>query len=174
MKNIEALREKLPDAARDIKINISNVLQPQVLDLQQTWGVAIASAYAARNPELTRALLLDATELGVEAGTIDDAKAAATLMALNNVYYRFRHISEKEVYSQKPARLRMMRLKQPASTQLNLELFSLAVSAINNCAACVRAHEAVCIEGGLSDDHVHDAVRIASVIHAMATGLELE
>ncbi len=174
MKHVDALRELLPDAARDIKINITNVLQPQALDLQQTWGVALACAYAARSQNLVKALIGDATEAGVEAGTVDDAKAAAVLMGLNNVYYRFRHVIGKEEYAQKPARLRMMRLKQPTSTQLNLELFSLAVSSINNCEACVRAHEAVCIEGGMSTDHIHDAVRIASVVHAMACALELD
>ncbi len=173
MKHIDQLRETLPDVARDMKINLSTVLQPQALDLNQTWGVALACAYACRSAPLASALLADATEAQVDAGTIEDAKAAAVLMGLNNVYYRFRHIVGKEVYSQKPARLRMMRLKQPTSNQLNLELFSLAVSAINNCEACVRAHEAVCIEGGLSDEQVHDAVRIASIIHATACALEV-
>jgi alkyl hydroperoxide reductase subunit D len=37
---------------------------------------------------------------------------------------------------------------------------------------CVRSHEKVVLEGGLSEAQVHDAVRIASVIHAAAVGLE--
>ncbi len=51
-------------------------------------------------------------------------------------------------------------------------LFSLAVSAVNGCEACVRAHEQVVTAGGLTEDAVHDAIRIASVVHAAAVALE--
>ena len=93
-------------------------------------------------------------------------------MGMNNVYYRFRHIIGKEEYEQKPARLRMMRLKQVATNQVDFELLCLAVSAVNNCQACVQSHEHVVLEGGLTTDHVHDAVRLASVIQATAVALE--
>ncbi len=172
MEQLNQLRETLPEAARDIKINLSNVLQPAALNLAQTWGVALATAYAARNETLTKAVLADAQAAGVEAAVLDDAKAAAILMGMNNVYYRFRHLIGKEDYSQKPARLRMMRLSQVATNKVDFELFCLAVSAVNNCEACLKSHEAVVIEGGLSNDQVHDAVRIGAVMHAAAVALE--
>jgi alkyl hydroperoxide reductase subunit D len=99
--------------------------------------------------------------------------AAASLMAMNNIFYRFRHMIGKEEYSQKPARLRMQRIAKPATNKADFELFCLAVSAINGCEACVRSHEVVVVEGGLTEDHVLDAVRIASVVHAAAVSLEL-
>jgi lipoyl-dependent peroxiredoxin subunit D len=172
MEKIDQLRELLPDVARDIKINLGNVLQPATLTLAQTWGVALASAYACRNESLTRALLEDAKSAGIESSVVEDAKAAAVLMGMNNVYYRFRHVMGKDDYEQKPARLRMMRLKQVATNQVDFELLCLTVSAINNCEACMKSHEAVVLEGGLTTDHVHDAARIASVIHAAAVALE--
>jgi alkyl hydroperoxide reductase subunit D len=98
--------------------------------------------------------------------------AAAALMAMNNVYYRFRHFIGKETYSQKPARLRMNRLAKPATSKADLELFSLAASAINGCEICVQAHEKAVLEAGLTEDIVHDAVRIAATIHATAVALE--
>ncbi len=104
---------------------------------------------------------------------IEDAKAAASLMAMNNVYYRFRHIVGKESYGTKPARLRMNRLIKPATNKADFELFSLAVSAINNCEACVNSHEHAVLEGGLTEEHVHDAVRVAATLHAAAVALEL-
>ena len=55
---------------------------------------------------------------------------------------------------------------------MDFELVCLAVSAINGCEMCVQSHEKVVLEGGLTEDQVHDAVRIASVIHAAAVGLE--
>lgn len=172
MEHLNALRETLPEAARDIKINLSNVLQPAALNAAQTWGVALATAFAARNETLSKAVLADARAAGMDAALEDDAQAAAILMGMNNVYYRFRHLIGKEEYSQKPARLRMMRLKQVATNAVDFELFCLAVSAVNNCEACLKSHEAVVLEGGLTTDQVHDAVRIAAVMHAAAVALE--
>ena len=172
MENLNQLRELLPDAARDIKINLGNVLQPAALNAAQTWGVALSTAYASRNEKLTKALLADAKAAGIEDAVLEDAKAAAILMGMNNVYYRFRHLVGKEDYSQKPARLRMMRLSQVTTNKVDFELFCLAVSAVNNCETCIKSHEAVVIEGGLSTDQVHDAVRIGAVIQAAAVALE--
>lgn len=172
MEKVDALRESLPDAARDIKINLQNVLAPGALNLAQIWGVAAACAYTARNEKLLRAILGDAKAAGVEESVLDDAKAAAILMGMNNVYYRFRHVIGKEVYSQKPARLRMLRTNQVAAAKVDFELFCFAASAINDCETCMRSHEAVVIEGGLSEDQVHDAVRIAATIHAAAIAVE--
>jgi len=172
MDNVNALRELLPDAARDIKINLQNVLTPGTLNAAQTWGVALTAAYTSRNEKLTQAVLADAKAAGIEAGVLEDAKAAAILMGMNNVYYRYRHLIGKEDYSQKPARLRMLRISQVASNKVDFELFCLTASAINNCETCLKSHEAVVIEGGLSTDQVHDAVRSAATINAAAIALE--
>jgi alkyl hydroperoxide reductase subunit D len=172
MENTDKLRDVFPDAARDIKINLQNVLQPATLNLEQTWGVAVACAWAARNRQLTDALVADAKAKGVADAVLEDAKAAAVMMGMNNVYYRFKHVISKEAYEQKPARLRMLRLKQVAANQTDFELFCAAVSAVNFCESCLRSHEAVVVEGGLTEDHVHDAVRIAAVVNAAAVALE--
>jgi lipoyl-dependent peroxiredoxin subunit D len=172
MSAVEALRARLPENARDTKLNLQSVLQAGTLTAAQRWGVAVASAAAARNAELIEAMLADAREEAGDA-VIDDALAAASLMAMNNVYYRFRHMVGKPLYDQKPARLRMQRIAKPATNKPDFELFCLAVSAINGCEMCIRSHEAAVIEGGLSEDHVHDAVRIASVVNAAAVALEL-
>ena len=92
---------------------------------------------------------------------------------MNNVYYRFRHIVGKPSYSDKPARLRMTRIAKPNGAKADFELFCLVASAINGCETCVQSHERVVLEGGLSDEHVHEAVRIAAVIHAAAVSLEM-
>jgi hypothetical protein len=106
MDRINALREQFPEAARDIKLNLQNVLGQTELSKPQAWGTALACAYATKDKALWTAVLEDAKAAGVEDGTLDDAKAAAILMGMNNVYYRFRHIIGKEEYSQMPARLR--------------------------------------------------------------------
>ncbi|HEV7239145.1 MAG TPA: carboxymuconolactone decarboxylase family protein [Thermoanaerobaculia bacterium] len=169
---VEALRATIPDVAKDIKLNLQSVLQPGALTPAQRWGVAIASAVAARNVALRDALIADAaSEVGGE--VIDDAVAAAALMAMNNVYYRFRHLVGKPSYSQMPARLRMQRIAKPLTNKADFELFCLAVSAINGCEMCIRSHEEVVLKGGLSEDQVHDAVRIAATVNAAALSIEL-
>ena len=172
MNALELLRDRMPDAARDIKLILQSVLTQSTLTPSQTWGVAVACAIAARNPELRDAMLIDAREV-VDPAVIEDAMAAAALMAMNNVYYRFRHMMGKATYETRPARLRMQRIAKPATNKPDFELFCLAVSAINGCETCLRSHEAVVLEGGLSEDQVHDAVRIAAVVHASAVSLEL-
>jgi alkyl hydroperoxide reductase subunit D len=172
MSEIEKLREQMPDAARDIRLNLQTVFQSTTLTSAQIWGAALASAIATRNSELARAVFAEA-QSAVDTNVIEDARAAAALMAMNNVYYRFRHLVGKESYSVKPARLRMNWIGKPMSNKADFELFCLAVSAINGCETCVRAHENVVTSGGLSEDHVHDAVRIAATIQATAVSLEM-
>ena len=172
MSAVEDLRDSIPEPARDIKLNLQSVLQAESLTAAQRWGVAIASAVAARSPRLRDAILLDARAI-VGEEVIDDALAAASLMAMNNVYYRFRHMIAKESYAQKPARLRMQRIAKPVTNKADFELFCLAVSAINGCEMCVRSHEDAVIKGGLTEDQVHDAVRIAATVNAAAVAIDL-
>ncbi len=173
MPSLEVVRSELADAHKDTRLNLQAVLEGGSLTPEQRWGVAVACAFAARNERLKEAMLNEAKKALANAEpVIEDARAAASLMGMNNVYYRFRHMVGKESYSTKRPGLRMNRLAQVATNKVDFELICLAVSAINGCEACVKSHEKVVIEGGLSEDQVHDAVRIASVIHAAAVGLE--
>ena len=174
MASLEVVRGELADAHKDTRLNLQSVLENNSLNPEQRWGVAVACAFAARNELIKKALLHEARQaLGEKADpVIEDARAAASLMAMNNVYYRFRHMVGKESYSTKRAGLRMNRLVQVLTNKVDFELVCLAVSAINGCEMCVQSHEKVVIDGGLSEDQVHDAVRIASVVHAAAVGLE--
>jgi alkyl hydroperoxide reductase subunit D len=170
---LEQLRESIPELAKDTRLNLGSVLQSGPLSPAQRWGVAIASAAASRSPRLASELAGAARGEGIGEEVIEDALAAATLMAMNNVYYRFRHVVDKPSYETHPPRLRMARLGRPAAAKVDMELFALAVSAINDCATCVRAHEKVVTEGGLTEEQVHDAIRIAAVIHAAAVSLDV-
>jgi len=170
-ERLGAILARLPEAAKDLKLNLSAVLGSEHLTPAQALGTALAAAFAAGAPELAQALVDDAGEREDLAPLIDDARAAAALMAMNNVYYRFRHQVGKESYGKKPARLRMNRLGKAATNRLDLELFSLGVSAINGCERCVQSHEQTVTEAGLSEDAVHDVVRIAAVVNAVASTL---
>lgn len=170
MEALQQLVAGLPDTAKDVRLNLTLVLQQSTLSPSQRFGTALAVAYASRSPALVSALQVAAGDQ-LPAAVAADAQAAAALMAMNNVYYRFRHMVGKPDYEALPARLRMQRLAAPAGDKVDFELFALAVSAVNGCATCVQAHERVVAAGGLSAAQVHDAVRIAAVVHATATAL---
>ena len=110
MEQTAKLAEAFPDVAKDIRINLQNVLQPGALNADQLWGTAIACAHAARNGALKQAIEADARAAGIGDAVVADAKAAAVLMAMNNVIYRFKPLIGKEEYEKKPVRLRMQRL----------------------------------------------------------------
>ena len=172
MSAVDALAAEISEPARDIKLNLQAVLAPGSLTPEQRWGVAIACAVASRNVRLQVAVIADARR-EVAPAVVEDAVAAAAIMGMNNVYYRFRHMVDKDEYLQKPARLRMQRIAKISGNKADFELFCLAVSAINGCESCVRSHERVVIEGGLTEDHVNDAVRIAATFHGVAVALEM-
>ena len=170
MSPLETIRSLLVEPTKDAKLNLQSVLTGGSLSPARRWGVAVASAIATRNDRLRQAVVAEA-RVAVDEAVIDDAIAAASLMAMSNVYYRFRHMVGKASYTEKRAGLRMNRLVRPATNKADFELFCLAVSAINGCQTCIEAHEKVVTEG-LSEDEVHDAVRLAAVIAAVAVSLE--
>ena len=173
MASLEVVRGELADAHKDTRLNLSSVIESGSLTPEQRWGVAVACAYASRNDRLKEAIIEEAKKaLSNAEPVLEDARAAASLMGMNNVYYRFRHMVGKESYSTKRPGLRMNRMAQVLTNKVDFELVCLAVSAINGCEMCVQSHEKVVVDGGLTEDQVHDAVRIASVIHAAAVGLE--
>jgi alkyl hydroperoxide reductase subunit D len=150
---------------------MSGVLRQAELTEQQTWGSAVCSAIAARNPRLTEAVLSEASRhLGEQA--MFAAKAAAAVMGMNNVFYRFRHLSGNPKYAAIPARLRMQVIRSHGADPVDFELWCLVVSAINACSACIEAHENVLREKGVGEETILAAIRIASTIQALATVLD--
>ena len=174
--SIETIRDRLPDYARDLKLNLGSVLTPQGapgLNEKQIAAVALSTAIAVRNPQLTHAVESWArTQL--DDAYVNAARAAAAIMGMNNIYYRFLHMVEDGEYQKLPARLRMNVIGNPSIDKLDFELLSLAVSAVNGCGMCVTAHEHKLREGGISREQIQSAVRIASVIHAVAGVVEYQ
>jgi lipoyl-dependent peroxiredoxin subunit D len=172
--SIDALIDGLPNYAKDLKLNYSTLVRQNTeLTLQQIWGTVVASAVATRNAELTEAALIEgARHLSPEA--LEAAKSAAAVMGMNNIYYRFLHLSSNEKYGTLPAKLRMNALRTHGVDAVDFELWSIAVSAINGCGKCVDAHEKVVREKGVSEETILSIVRIASVLHAIGCVLDAE
>jgi alkyl hydroperoxide reductase subunit D len=166
----EDLKNALPDYAKDLKLNLSSVMAVPNLTAQQIWGTALASAIAARNPRVLAAVAAEARQhLAPEA--LRAAQAAAAIMGMNNIYYRFTHLVSEKEYATMRAGLRMNVLANPGVPHVDFELWSLAVSAINGCGMCMDSHEKVVIQKGANREQVQAVVKIASVINAVAVTL---
>lgn len=171
--SIDTLKSALPDYAKDLKLNLSSLAAEPSLSEQQRAGTFVASALASRSPVVTEALV---AEFGpkLSPAALEAAKAAASIMAMNNIYYKFVHLVSAADYKTLPAKLRMNVIGKPGVEKVDFELWSLAVSAINGCGMCVDLHERELRKHGLGVEAVQAAVRIAAVVHAVAATLDGE
>jgi alkyl hydroperoxide reductase subunit D len=173
---IDQIRDSLPDYARDLKLNLGAVLTTTGapgLNEKQIWSIALASAIAARNTGFARGIEALARQHLADV-EVEGAKAAAAIMGMNNIYYRFLHLVEDGEYQSMPARLRMNVIANHGIDKLDFELISLAVSAVNGCGLCVTSHEKKLRSHEVSREAIQSAVRIAATIHAVAVTLEYE
>ena len=171
--SLEQLKDQLPDYAKDIRLNLSSVLTAEGapdLSINQIHGVALSSAYATRNQTVIAAIK---AEVSLSDAEHEAAKAAATIMGMNNIYYRFVHLVGDEEYKKMPAKLRMNIIGAPGIPKVDFELYSLAVSAINGCGMCIEAHNHDVLKAGGTKIGIQSAIRIAAVINATAQGLTI-
>jgi alkyl hydroperoxide reductase subunit D len=167
-KNIE-----FKDYARDIKLNLSSVLKKDpesTLSENQIYGIALSCAYATKNSDLVE-FILEKSADKISAQEIEAAKAAATIMAMNNIYYRFVHLVSDKEYLQMPAKLRMNIIGNPGIGKVDFEAYSLAVSAINGCGLCIDSHVKQLVSSKIDKSTIAHTIRIASVINAVAQSL---
>lgn len=151
---------------RDFKVNLNSTLSSEHLSGKEIGLIGISIAANNQNQPLLSFYTSFAEKNGASAEEVAEAIACASLLASNNVFYRFRHFTQKEKYTQIPARIRMQIMVKPVTGKEFFELLSLAVSAVNGCEMCVNAHEDSLIKLGSSEERIFDAVRIASLITA--------
>lgn len=172
MTQLKLIQDAIPDYAKDIKLNFSSMLNSsEHLTTQQYWGIMLASAMTCPSKKLREAVMSMAKET-LSPDALTAAKSAASLMAMNNIYYRFLHLVSNQEYSKMPANLRMNVMAQPGIDKLDFELFSLAVSAINGCGKCMDAHEKVLTTKGIGKETIQASIRMAAILHAVSAVLE--
>jgi alkyl hydroperoxide reductase subunit D len=172
---IEQLKDKLPDYAKDTRLNLGSVISAEGapdLTLNQIYGIALSSAYATKSIAVIEAVKTTVFET-LSPEELNAAKAAATIMGMNNIYYRFVHLAGDTEYKTMPAKLRMNVIGAPGIPKVDFELYSLAVSAINGCGMCMEAHMHELVKHGVTKQAVQTSVRIAAVIHAVHQALSL-
>ena len=166
--SLKEFAETLPDYAKDLRLNIGSLLSDQTLGDAKKYGLILACAHGTGYRPI-----IAAAEAEVE-GKLDPtyanaARAAAAVMAMNNVYYRFVHLASNPVYGTLPAKLRMNVIGNPGIDKADFELFSLAVSAQNGCGMCIDSHERVLSQHGVKPETIQAAARVAAVVQAIAT-----
>ncbi|HZZ68272.1 MAG TPA: carboxymuconolactone decarboxylase family protein [Phenylobacterium sp.] len=166
--SLDALRETLPAYAKDLSLNLSSLAGETLLSDQQKWGAFVASAHAAGQAAVIRAVEAAATGAGLSDAARTAARAAAAIMGMNNVYYRAVHLLSNKEYATLPARLRMNILANPGVEKVDFELWSTAVSAVNGCGMCLDAHEAELKTHGVSAQQIQTALRIAAAVNAVS------
>lgn len=168
--NVSVIKSQIPDFAKDIKINFGRLLGEdpiEGLSEVQRWGVALACAQATQHKDLIAAVAESASNVLSESD-VHASKAAAAIMAMNNVYYRSMGMLSDPGYAQLRPGLRMQVIGNPGVAQVDFELYSLAVSAINGCHHCVESHAAIIEQNGVSKEGVQSAIKIAAVLQAVA------
>lgn len=175
MRNLEELKSAIPDFAKDVKINLGSLIsqENQVLAPKQVFGAALTSAYVTKDKNLILVIENEASQILSEA-EIKAAKTAAILMAMNNIYYRFTHISCDKEYAQMPAGLRMQGIINHGIDKVDFEVFSLAASIVNGCGMCIDAHANQLLKHQFGKSQIQMVAKISAVINSVAQLLAIQ
>ena len=172
MDSLQTLKDRIPDYAKDLRLNLDAVLNRSSLSPSQATAAALAAAFAAKCAPLVSALRED--------GDLDPAHAqaaltAAALMGMNNVWYPYVEMSGDAELKTVRAELRMNAYATHGGVdKASFELYALAASVVGKCEYCVQSHYKILRDGGFSTQQLRDVGRIAAVVNAVAQVLATE
>ncbi len=166
MQFLSAIKERVPDYAKDVRLNLDAVIARSSLPAAAAEGAALAAAFAAGSGVLVDAIRTQ--------GTLDPAHrqaalTAAALMGMNNVWYPFVEMAGDPDLSTLRPDLRMNAYATHGGVdRQSFELYALAASIVGKCEFCVRAHYRLLKETGMTTQQLRDVGRIAAVVNAAA------
>lgn len=153
---------------RDLKLNVSAVLNGKNISKKDSLVLALSVAVTGKHEVLVAAFEGMLRKEGASEAEIAEIHSCASLMAANNIFYRFKHyMGGVEYYQNTPAGLRMSIMMNPIIGKELFELTSLVVSAVNNCETCITSHERSVKEHGATEARIYDAIRLAAVIKSL-------
>ena len=174
MSWVDKVKEALPDYAKDTKLNLDAVIKRSTLDPVQAEACALAALVATGNGKLL-GWVLENTDLNIKTDTVDNVKerdaalTAASLMAMNNVWYPYVEMAGDSNLSGLPAQLRMNAIAtHGGTTKARFEAYSLAASIVGRCHFCVKAHYDTLKKEGYTVEQLRDVGRIAAVVTSVA------
>ena len=153
---------------KDLRINLKNALGSENFSLKEGYLIALSIASSEGNDVLQKSFIFLSKENSASDAEIAEALACASMLSVNNVFYRFRHFLNNETYNTMPAGIKMNVMMNPVLGKELFELISLAVSAVNGCQNCVNSHEASLRKLNTSQQRIFDAIRLASIIRGLS------
>jgi alkyl hydroperoxide reductase subunit D len=171
--NLEIMATGETKFLRDLRINLKNTLSSENFNLKEAYMIALAIAVNEKHKILIDSFTAFAKQNGATDADIAEVYACASTLAINNVYYRFKHFikGSNENYQSMPAGIKMNVMMSPIIGKELFELISLAVSAVNGCESCVNSHEESVRKYGTSEKRIFDAIRLASVVRGLCIAL---
>lgn len=169
---LDNLKEGLPEYAKDLKLNLGTLSRSTELSEQQLWGTFLATAAATRNNTIISEIAEEASQ-HLSDEYVNAAYGAASIMAMNNVAYRAKSFLGSD-YAQVRMGLRMNIINKSGIDKVDFELMALAVSTINGCHDCTKAHEKTVTSEGLTKEQVFEAVKVAATIQGVAQAIQIE
>ena len=173
MEFLQTIKGRIPDYAKDIRLNLDGTISRSSLEGNDAVGVALAAAFAAKSKVLTDAIR-NAGVLSPE--EVNGALTAAALMGLNNVWYPYIEMADDSDLAQQKAELRMNAYANNGGVdKRRFEMYALAASIIGKCHFCIKSHyDLLKNHQGMSAQQLRDVGRIAAVINAAAQVIAAE
>src|SRR5688572_18664950 len=100
---LKQFADTLPEYAKDLRLNLGSLLADQTLGDQRKYGLLLSCAHATGYKPIVEAVEAETGDK-LSADAANAARAAAAVMAMNNVYYRFVHLASNPEYETMPAR----------------------------------------------------------------------
>jgi len=170
MDFLNPILQRLPDTAKDIRLNLDSVLARSSLNPDDALGVAIAAAFAAGSADLVAAFKSAAPAAGANA-----AITAAALMGMNNVWYPFVEMAADDDLKTMRPELRMNAYATHGGVaRAKFEAYALAASIVGKCHFCVKSHYELLKKEGWTTQQLRDVGRIAAVVNATAQVLRVQ
>lgn len=164
MEFLNAIKDRMPEHAKDIRLNLDGVIARSSLAPEDALGVALAAAFAAKSP-----VLVEAFKGAVPPAEGHAALTAATLMGMNNVWYPFVEMAGDEELKTLRPELRMNAYATHGGVSRGkFESYALAASIVGKCHFCVKSHFELLKKEGLTMQQLRDIGRIAAVVNAAA------
>ncbi|MBU6141086.1 MAG: carboxymuconolactone decarboxylase family protein [Proteobacteria bacterium] len=175
MKTLQELKLQIPDYAKDVKTNLENLFNEKnsVLVAKNTFGAALSAAYATKEKSLIQ-VMENESQNYLSSEEISAVKTAVVMMAMNNSYYCFTHVSADKEYLEMPVGLVMASIKNPKINKADFEVFALSASIINSCSICIDSHQEKLFRDGFSRKEIQAVAQIASVMASLAQILVIQ
>lgn len=167
---LDPIKALLPEEAKDLKLNLSSVIERSTLSEQEAVGAALAASIMSRNSDLVESFLAVSS---LDEVSKTGAKTAAALMAMNTAWYPFVELADDPELETIQAGLRMNAFTTRGGVdEAFFELLCLSAAVVGKCHKCVSSHVAQLRKANYSTEQIRDVGRIAATISGVAIVLD--